>query len=126
MIKQQSYTCNVDIWSLGICLVELLVYSHQNTNNNNTNNNQSPFHPNNQLKWMYTAATVGVCDQIPATASPEVRNFLIKCLEVDGTKRICSSDLAMDPYVRRTGLSDGFVQVLSDIFINNTLNTIIL
>jgi len=110
MIKKQQYSYTADIWSLGVCLLELYL--------------MGPPHSSSGVKCMFMAGTVGLQDQIPDTAKPEAKLFLKRCLEPDPKKRPISSDLIQDPWVNRSGLSKGISEVLRDIFLTNTISAL--
>jgi len=110
MIKKQTHSYNVDIWSLGVCLLELLL--------------MDPPHTVSGVKCMFLAATVGLQDQIPESAQPGAKAFLKRCLEMDPKKRPGSIELVEDPFVNRPGLSKGITEVLKDIFLTNTMTAL--
>lgn len=81
MIKRKKYTTKVDIWSLGICLMELA-------------NGHLPF-TKNSIRAMYAAGTVGYKEPLEKSKlwSDKFRNFLNSCLEIDPSVRPSSSQL---------------------------------
>jgi len=98
---------------------------------------QSPPHVHSNAKCMYMVATVGLYDQIPKISdkiespnfpsnfiSQDAKAFLMKCLEVDHTKRPTAADLLLDTWVSTKHLSDGIHAVLKEIFLSGTLNEI--
>eukprot|EP01125_Pyxidicula_operculata_P004839 TRINITY_DN1804_c0_g1_i3.p1 TRINITY_DN1804_c0_g1~~TRINITY_DN1804_c0_g1_i3.p1 ORF type:complete len:1374 (+),score=310.77 TRINITY_DN1804_c0_g1_i3:73-4194(+) len=110
MIKREPHSYPVDIWSMGVCLLELYL--------------MSPPHSLSGIKCMFTAATKGLADQIPKNATKEARRFLEKCLVMDPSKRASAEELLQEPFVMRNDLSSGITEVLRDIFLSDTLDSL--
>jgi len=105
MIKNQPYTYNVDIWSLGICILELFLgavpYAHSG------------------ILCMFKVATEGLIELIPNNIELEAINFIKKCLEYDPQKRPSSAELCQDEWVNRPGLQAGLKNVITNIFLSS-------
>jgi len=109
MIKKEPHSYKVDCWSLAVCLLELYLMA-------------PPYSTSSGIKCMFMAATKGLLDQVPKTASPEAKAFFARSLEVDPNKRASAAELLEDPWTKRTGLSKGISEVLKDIFLTNTFS----
>eukprot|EP01124_Arcella_intermedia_P024422 TRINITY_DN4106_c0_g1_i2.p1 TRINITY_DN4106_c0_g1~~TRINITY_DN4106_c0_g1_i2.p1 ORF type:complete len:1345 (+),score=372.91 TRINITY_DN4106_c0_g1_i2:20-4054(+) len=64
MIKRQPHTYNSDIWSLGVCLLELFL--------------MGPPFQSNPIKCMFVAATKGLESSIPDKVKPDAKAFFEK------------------------------------------------
>jgi len=111
MIKCEPHTISVDIWSLGVCILELYL--------------MAPPHCPSSFKCMFCAATIGLMDVIPSRASSDARDFLSKCLVVDQTKRSSVDELIQHPWVNQSGIENGISDIFRSIFLNNTLSAIV-
>jgi len=110
MIKKDPHACAVDIWSFGVCLLELYL--------------MEPPYAASAIQCMFAAATTGLASQIPSDATPQAKAFLVRCLEVDPAKRATPAELMENPWVTRSGLSKGIEEVLRDIFLTSTLSSL--
>jgi len=107
MILEQPHSLAVDIWSLGVCILELYL--------------REPPERDSSLKCMFTVGSKGLIDYIPKEATEDGRDFLSKCLEFDQTKRSTASELMNHPWVKRKGLSKGIHDILYKIFLSTSL-----
>jgi len=110
MIKKEAHSFPADIWSLGVCLLELYL--------------MVPPHAVSGIKCMFLASVKGLNDQIPKTATTDARAFLERCLQVDQKKRSSAAELLQEPFVNQEGLSNGLTEVLKDIFLSKTLDAL--
>jgi len=107
MIRSENHSFLVDIWSFAVCILELFL--------------STPPYPESPVKCMFMAATRGLEDQIPETASNPARDFLSLCLERDPNKRATASDLLQHDWVNQPNIEDGIEAVLYQIFLSNSL-----
>jgi len=110
MIRKETHSLSADIWSLAVCILELYL--------------QSPPHAISPLKCMFEVATVGLVGCIPDFASDEARDWLMRCLIMDKTKRATVDELLMHPWVNGRSVVREFVAVLRGLFLVHTLDAI--
>lgn len=80
-MSQKEYGVKVDIWSLGIMVIEMI-------------EGQPPYIDEEPLKALYLIATIGTPRlRKPESLTPVLRDFLKKSLEVNPTKRSSAVDL---------------------------------
>lgn len=112
MIKKEPHSYPVDVWSFGVCLLELIL--------------QHPPMAGNPEKCMYVAATQGLI-HLTAKAKREVtplcQDFLAKCLVVDQSARETTARLLQHEWVTQPNLGDTVSDILKVILIKNTLQT---
>uniref|UniRef100_A0A6B2KZ07 Protein kinase domain-containing protein n=1 Tax=Arcella intermedia TaxID=1963864 RepID=A0A6B2KZ07_9EUKA len=111
MIKREPHSLSADIWSLGVCVLELYL--------------MGPPHSVSSLKCMFCAATVGLADVIPERASKHAKSWLRMCLVVDPTKRASIDTLLEHPWLNQNGIEEGISDIFKSIFLNNTLSSIV-
>jgi len=110
MIRDEPHSFPCDVWSMAVCLMELYL--------------GTPPHPISGIKCMFLAATTGLADQIPSSATPLATAFLKRCLEVNQYERATPDSLLQDPWVRQPNLAGGIDKVLRDIFLVGSLEQI--
>eukprot|EP01123_Difflugia_compressa_P006289 TRINITY_DN18474_c0_g1_i1.p1 TRINITY_DN18474_c0_g1~~TRINITY_DN18474_c0_g1_i1.p1 ORF type:complete len:144 (+),score=7.73 TRINITY_DN18474_c0_g1_i1:65-433(+) len=111
MIRKDPHSLSADIWSLGVCVLELYL--------------MGPPHSVSSLKCMFYAATIGLTDVIPERASNQARDWLHKCLVVDPHNRASVDELLDHPWVNQKGIEVGISDIFRSIFLNNTLSSIV-
>jgi len=110
MILKQPHSFPADIWSLGVCILELFL--------------RAPPYSVSSLKCMYNVATVGLVQCIPEEATTNANNFLTRCLQRDQSKRDTAEELLNHKWFKRKNLSSGIDQVLYKIFFAESLKTL--
>jgi len=110
MIWNKEHSYPVDIWSLAVCILELYL--------------MAPPHSVSALKCMYYTATEGLVNTIPERASKEARDFLSKCLVIDPNKRATAAELLQHPWVTQSNLDKGLIEILRQVFLSNSLQSL--
>uniref|UniRef100_A0A6B2LNG4 Protein kinase domain-containing protein n=1 Tax=Arcella intermedia TaxID=1963864 RepID=A0A6B2LNG4_9EUKA len=100
MIRGQEYGIKVDIWSLGIMLMEML-------------EGEPPYMEFPPLRALFLIITKGIPPLKEVHKhSPELIQFLNQCLEKDVEKRPTSDLLLEDPFLLKACSSEKFAQVV--------------
>lgn len=87
IIKQKKYDASVDVWSLGIMMIEMI-------------EGEPPYLSEEPLKALYLIATHGKPTlKHPGRISSQLTSFLNSCLEVDVNHRAKSKELINHPFV---------------------------
>jgi len=110
MIKSEPHSYQVDVWSMAVCLLELLI--------------QKPPLYGNTISSMFTVATKGLTSCIPDYASKDCRDFLSDCLVIDQEKRHMPPELLKHKFVTQPNLEEGIVDILRNIFLNNAIQNL--
>lgn len=89
LIRGQEYGTKVDIWSLGIMIMEMA-------------EGDPPYMEFPPLRALFLITTKGIPDlKEPTKWSPEFREFVALCLEKDADKRPGADELLEHPFMRR-------------------------
>jgi len=110
MIKSEPHSFQVDVWSMAVCLLELLI--------------QKPPLYGNTINSMFTVATKGLVHTIPFSASNECKDFLTNCLVIDQEKRHMPPQLLKHKFVTQPNLEEGIVDILRNVFLNNAIQSL--
>ncbi|KAJ3314403.1 Protein kinase [Boothiomyces sp. JEL0838] len=87
VVKQKEYGVKVDVWSLGIMVIEMLEA-------------EPPYLEEDALKALYLIATNGTPKlKNPDNVSDTLKSFLLSCLEVDEDKRATCDELLSHPFL---------------------------
>eukprot|EP00271_Cylindrocystis_brebissonii_P013031 TRINITY_DN32585_c0_g1_i1.p1 TRINITY_DN32585_c0_g1~~TRINITY_DN32585_c0_g1_i1.p1 ORF type:complete len:914 (+),score=118.85 TRINITY_DN32585_c0_g1_i1:396-3137(+) len=87
-VREEAQGTGVDIWSLGCCVLEMA----------------TGLPPWREVKGglyaiMYAIACTSDLPQLPATLSSDARDFILRCLERDPSKRWTARDLLAHPFL---------------------------
>jgi len=105
MIQRKPHDYKVDIWSLGICLMECA-------------NGHAP-NSKNSTRAMFVAATEGYPDPFekPKLWSKDFKDFLSLCLQMEPENRPTASQLLHHPWISTAESSKSMIKIISGIFI---------
>jgi len=110
MIQQKPHSYPVDIWSLGVCLMELLT-GH-------------PPYPESNLYCMYKVGTEGLLHLVePMTAKEGAKDFISKCLQMRPEDRATAADLLEHKWVNQPQMDVGIKHLVKQIFMIKSLDT---
>jgi len=110
MIQQKPHSLPVDIWSLGVCLMELLT-GH-------------PPYPESNLYCMYKVGTEGLLDLVePMKAKVNAKDFISKCLQMRPEDRATAAELLEHKWVNQTQMDIGIKHLVKQIFMTKSLDT---
>lgn len=90
MIRREYHSSPADIWSFGICLMELI--------------NQHPPNKKSSIRAMFISSTVGYPDPFESSGylwSNEMKHFMSKCLNVDPNKRWRADQLLSHSWLKK-------------------------
>jgi len=110
MIKSEPHSFQVDVWSMAVCLLELMI--------------QKPPLYGNTITSMFTVATKGLVHTIPQSVSNECRDFLTNCLVIEQEKRQMPPELLKHKFVTQPNLEEGIVDILRNVFLNNAIQNL--
>lgn len=100
IIKEMPYDAKVDIWSLGIMVIEMI-------------EGAPPYLDEEPIRALYMISTHGKpALQEPNSISPELRSFLDAALEVDPEKRATAEELLKHPFLKMACGPEGLKDLL--------------
>jgi len=110
MTKKDGHGPPTDIWSFGICLVELA--------------NKCPPHPKNPLKALFTSGTVGYPHPLTHSQSwsDSFSEFVHLSLEVNPALRHTGDQLLQHGFLENISSSKTMAQVFSQIFMSKKIS----
>eukprot|EP01130_Rhizamoeba_saxonica_P012713 TRINITY_DN5394_c0_g1_i1.p1 TRINITY_DN5394_c0_g1~~TRINITY_DN5394_c0_g1_i1.p1 ORF type:complete len:447 (-),score=94.23 TRINITY_DN5394_c0_g1_i1:51-1391(-) len=109
MIRNEPHSYPADIWSLGVCLLELYL--------------QKPPHALYPIKCMFEVATIGLMHLIPDSVQGTARNFMEMCLTVDQYERATADQLVEHEWVNRRNIEVDLGNTVRDIFFQQNVSS---
>ncbi|KAJ6570705.1 kinase-like domain-containing protein [Mycena sp. CBHHK59/15] len=100
VVKQKEYGAKVDIWSMGIMVIEMI-------------ENEPPYFDEEPLKALYLIATNGTPTlRRPEMLSRELKGFLVICLCVDVKSRATAKELVAHEFLQKACRPEGLKPLL--------------
>ncbi|KAH8554002.1 kinase-like domain-containing protein [Umbelopsis sp. PMI_123] len=100
VVKAREYGTKVDIWSLGIMVIEMI-------------EGDPPYMEEEQLKALYLIRTNGTPQlKNPELLSKDLKTFLAICLCVDVRSRASAADLLQHSFMKRAGSIEALASLL--------------
>ncbi|KAH9511776.1 Serine/threonine-protein kinase PAK 3 [Dermatophagoides farinae] len=103
VVSRKQYGPKVDIWSLGIMIIEML-------------EGEPPYINEHPLKALYLIASKGKPEiKNKDQHSPELNDFLDRCLEIDVDKRWSADDLLQHPFLKKCESLNSIVPLIKTV-----------
>jgi len=100
LIKGELYDSKVDIWSLGIMVMEMI-------------EGEPPYLDKNPVEALVSISTKGIPDLFdPTQTSSVLRDFLSKCCSVSPSIRPTAAELLRHPAIAEAGDAIGIIEVI--------------
>lgn len=100
IVKNEQYDAKVDIWSLGIMVIEMI-------------EGAPPYLDEEPVKALYLIAAKGKPDlSDPDSVSAELTDFLDKCLQVNAAKRLSAEQLLDHPFLKKACSNEELKELL--------------
>ena len=104
-IKSSEYDCKVDIWSLGISVIEMLT--------------GEPPYANETIQKVFSLIRANGKPPMPTDKlDPELRNFLDQCLQVDKNVRATADDLLKHRFLLHAGCDAKDSSVMAKLIVD--------
>jgi len=113
MIRRKIHSFPADIWSFGVCILEL--------------SNKIPPNIQNKVKAMFTVGTVGITQPFdePEKWSNQFKDFISKCLAFDPNERGTAKDLLKHPFLEQAADTRKVMRnILSEVFLQRVIGLI--
>jgi serine/threonine protein kinase len=111
LIRGQNYDQKVDLWSLGIMVMEMA-------------EGEPPYMEFPPLRALFLITTKGIPDlKDPSKWSSEMRDFISKCLDKEPESRPDASELLKHPFLKRAGNSSEVATVAKQAKISKQNNS---
>jgi len=109
MILRIPHGFPVDIWSFGVCVIEMYL--------------RHPPHYDSRIKSMFMSSTGRILESIlTSTVTDLAKDFITKCLQVDQKVRATAVELLEHPYVKNTKSKKGIDKILHAIFMSANMS----
>jgi len=100
LIRGNDYTEKVDIWSLGVVLIEMM-------------QGEPPYIEFPPLRALFLITTKGIPPLTnPAKWSVDLKDFLAKCLEINASERSGASELQKHPWLQKACTRQEFRRII--------------
>jgi len=111
MIQQKPHSCLVDIWSLGVSLIELI--------------DGHPPHQESGLLCVYKVGTEGLLHLVPQLKDigGSAKDFLTKCLQMKPEDRQTAAELLEHRWVNQAKMDMGIKLLMKQIFVSKSVDT---
>jgi len=107
MIVNAPHGFPSDIWSLGVCLLSIVI--------GKTPNSES------RLKAMFVIGTAGLTSYIPTTLTSDAKDFIKQCLTWEQDKRPNAEELLKHDYLNQPKMERGITGLLKSIFMTTSI-----
>ena len=99
LIRSQPYDCKVDIWSLGVIIIELV-------------DRDPPYFDHEPLRALFQIVSKGVHLRHPQRVSRVLLDFFRHCTEIDPEKRFSADQLLEHPFLEKACSRERFSELM--------------